>query len=406
MPLTIGQTLTNRYRILGLLSQDATSATYQALDLALNRTCAVKELRLDPYATPAAQAQARQSFQREAQRLASATDPSQPRVWDYFTGDGNEYMVMDLAPGVGPAHWETPAVGERTLLLGDVPVAGPSPPIPPARGPLVSRPRGRRLVPLMAVAVGGVALCLIVCLCGGGSLAPTAVSQWELSQWHAEALAAYERGDWEEAIAGFEHIRARDPHYDEAVQYQYDAHVQYGRAFLAAGRLAEAEAQFRQALRVQPDGTEAQAGLAEIQRRRTPPATTTPTPPPMATPTRAPTSTPYRSPTPQPTATPAVSYCYVGRKVKYGDDPAPYGAIRGYVRDRYGQGKSGVRVRFQSDNWSQDTYTGRDGFYSICCLEPHLYDVKLVGLPCRAVLKLEVPRYRWNQVDFVEQECQ
>ena len=99
MPLSTGQTLQNRYRILSLLGQGGMGAVYQAWDLALNRHCAVKEMIPDPNVDPQALAGVRAQFRREAQTLANLSHPNLPRVTDYFSLAGNEYLVMDFIEG-------------------------------------------------------------------------------------------------------------------------------------------------------------------------------------------------------------------------------------------------------------------------------------------------------------------
>ncbi len=93
MPLTTGQILNNRYRIVRLLGQGGFGAVYRAWDLNLQKACALKE-NLD--VSPTAQAQ----FQREAKILSSLTHPNLVRVTDYFTLPGQgQYLVMDLVEG-------------------------------------------------------------------------------------------------------------------------------------------------------------------------------------------------------------------------------------------------------------------------------------------------------------------
>ncbi len=100
MPLTIGQTLQNRYRILGLLGQGGMGAVYLAEDLRLpGRRCAIKENVLDPHASPQVLAQLRQQFLAEASILSRLDHPNLTKVSDYFTQGGNEYLVMDFVEG-------------------------------------------------------------------------------------------------------------------------------------------------------------------------------------------------------------------------------------------------------------------------------------------------------------------
>lgn len=100
MPLSNGQILQSRYRILRLLGQGGMGAVYLAEDLRLpGRRCAVKENTFDPTASPLTLAQRRQQFQAEAQVLASLDHSNLPKVSDYFADGGNEFLVMDYVDG-------------------------------------------------------------------------------------------------------------------------------------------------------------------------------------------------------------------------------------------------------------------------------------------------------------------
>jgi Tol biopolymer transport system component/predicted Ser/Thr protein kinase len=93
MPLTSGQILNTRYRIVKLLGQGGFGAVYRAWDLNLSRPCAIKE-NLETTL------EAQQQFQREAQMLSNLHHPNLPRVIDYFfiSGQG-QYLVMDFVEG-------------------------------------------------------------------------------------------------------------------------------------------------------------------------------------------------------------------------------------------------------------------------------------------------------------------
>lgn len=93
MPLTIGQTLNNRYRIIGTLGEGGMGAVYKAWDISLGIHVAIKE-NLD--ASEAAQNQ----FGREARMLAGLIHPNLPRVTDYFfIRNQGQYLVMDFIDG-------------------------------------------------------------------------------------------------------------------------------------------------------------------------------------------------------------------------------------------------------------------------------------------------------------------
>jgi len=64
MPLSTGQIINNRYRIIKLLDQGGFGAIYRAWDISLNRPCAIKE-DLDT------SGDAQRQFIREAQILVN-----------------------------------------------------------------------------------------------------------------------------------------------------------------------------------------------------------------------------------------------------------------------------------------------------------------------------------------------
>lgn len=93
MPLSPGQILNNRYRIVKLIGQGGFGAVYRAWDTSLNLPCAVKE-NLDT------SAEAQRQFFREATLLASLRHPNLPRVTDHFLIPGQgQYLVMDFIEG-------------------------------------------------------------------------------------------------------------------------------------------------------------------------------------------------------------------------------------------------------------------------------------------------------------------
>jgi serine/threonine protein kinase len=93
-----GMLLENRYKIENVLGVGGFGAVYKALDLSLNRTCAVK-VNLD--VSPEAQRQ----FTREATVLANLIHPNLPRVTDHFFLPGQgQFLVMDFIEGEDLEH--------------------------------------------------------------------------------------------------------------------------------------------------------------------------------------------------------------------------------------------------------------------------------------------------------------
>jgi len=98
--LSPGTILQGRYTILGTLGQGGMGAVYLAEDRRLpGRRCAIKENLPDPNASPQALIQACQQLQAEAHILARLDHPNLPKVSDYFTEAGREYLVMDYVEG-------------------------------------------------------------------------------------------------------------------------------------------------------------------------------------------------------------------------------------------------------------------------------------------------------------------
>ena len=90
----IGSTLENRYRILDVLAQGGMGVVYRGERLGLNRTVAVKFL----HASFAANAQARERFERELQAMSRLTHPNCVSVIDYGIAD-SPFIVMEYVTG-------------------------------------------------------------------------------------------------------------------------------------------------------------------------------------------------------------------------------------------------------------------------------------------------------------------
>ncbi|HID61661.1 MAG TPA: hypothetical protein EYP49_02770 [Anaerolineae bacterium] len=98
--LSPGTILQGRYTIIRTLGRGGMGAVYLAEDRRLpGRRCAIKENLPDPNASPQAILQARQQFRAEAHILARLDHPNLPKVSDYFSEAGREYLVMDYVEG-------------------------------------------------------------------------------------------------------------------------------------------------------------------------------------------------------------------------------------------------------------------------------------------------------------------
>lgn len=92
--------LRERYRVTNIVGQGGMGSIYRAEDLRLpGRYCAIKEVHPDPSQSAELQAQARAQFLQEASILAQLDHPNLPKVSDFFSEDGYEYLVMDFVAG-------------------------------------------------------------------------------------------------------------------------------------------------------------------------------------------------------------------------------------------------------------------------------------------------------------------
>ncbi len=101
VPIASGTVLQGRYRILSTLGTGGMSTVYKALDLRfanVERTCAVKEM-FDPGGDEALRRQRTGNFEREAGLLAVLSHPLIPKIFDFFSENGNHYLVQEFIPG-------------------------------------------------------------------------------------------------------------------------------------------------------------------------------------------------------------------------------------------------------------------------------------------------------------------
>jgi tRNA A-37 threonylcarbamoyl transferase component Bud32 len=99
MPLSTGEVIDNRYRIVKLLGQGGMGAVYRAWDMRLEKPIALKEMVPQFNLNDEMLAGLREQFRQEAQTLATLVHPNLVRVTDYFSWEGKEYLVMDFVEG-------------------------------------------------------------------------------------------------------------------------------------------------------------------------------------------------------------------------------------------------------------------------------------------------------------------
>jgi serine/threonine protein kinase len=87
-----GDILLSRYRIVRPLARGGMGAVYEARDERLKRSIALKETLIKEEDLP-------RVFQHEVTLLANLSHPTLPKVFDHFTENDGQYMVMELISG-------------------------------------------------------------------------------------------------------------------------------------------------------------------------------------------------------------------------------------------------------------------------------------------------------------------
>jgi hypothetical protein len=93
LPLVADTLLQDRYRIVRLLGRGGMGAVYEAVDLRLGITVALKE-------TLSSESSMRRQFEHEARLLAGMQHPALPRVSDHFVEGNRAFLVMQYIGGV------------------------------------------------------------------------------------------------------------------------------------------------------------------------------------------------------------------------------------------------------------------------------------------------------------------
>lgn len=120
-PLTPGTILRNRYTITSIVGQGGMGSVYKTMDKRLpGRLCAIKEVQPDPNASEEMIAQAQAQFLQEASILAQLDHPNLPKVSDFFSDDGRDYLVMDYIPGKDLKEILQDAISNSRVIEEDV----------------------------------------------------------------------------------------------------------------------------------------------------------------------------------------------------------------------------------------------------------------------------------------------
>ncbi|MFM7148110.1 MAG: protein kinase domain-containing protein, partial [Actinomycetales bacterium] len=94
-PSLVGQTIDGRYRVLRRLARGGMATVYEAMDLRLERTVALKVMHRHLAEDPDFVAR----FRREARSAARLSHPHVVAVFDQGEADGLIYLAMEYVPG-------------------------------------------------------------------------------------------------------------------------------------------------------------------------------------------------------------------------------------------------------------------------------------------------------------------
>ncbi len=91
--------LQGKYRIVRSLGRGGFGVVYLAEHLELSASAAIKELALEPDTALPEREQAEKQFRVEASLLAKLGHPTLPKVWNYFSENNRNYLVMEYIEG-------------------------------------------------------------------------------------------------------------------------------------------------------------------------------------------------------------------------------------------------------------------------------------------------------------------
>src|SRR5262249_42778782 len=90
--LASGTVLQDRYRVVRIIGHGGMGAVYEAVDLRLGSTVALKQTLFNDE-------ELSRAFEREARLLAALHHPALPRVSDHFVEGDGQFIVMEFIPG-------------------------------------------------------------------------------------------------------------------------------------------------------------------------------------------------------------------------------------------------------------------------------------------------------------------
>ena len=94
----IGRIIGN-YRITSELAQGGMGTVYRGQHVHLPREVVVKSILLSAF-SPSAQSHLKARFRREAYIQSQLDHPNIVRVYEFFAGEDNYYLVMEYVPGM------------------------------------------------------------------------------------------------------------------------------------------------------------------------------------------------------------------------------------------------------------------------------------------------------------------